>query len=332
MPTDRSNLEPLDPETGAEMYLDHKATDCTEATVQNHRYRMKHFLTWCEEEGVDNLNDLTGRDIQRYRLWIADHDDINKVTRRNMLSSFRVFLEWAGSIEAVPESLYSKLMIPRVRRSEQSNEDILKADEAEARLDHLSQYEYASIDHVILAVLWDTGMRVGALHSLDVSDIDFENEHVQLVHRRKQGTTLKNGRSGERLVALPTTLTEMLQDHIDKIRYPTTDECDREPLLTSRHGRLSRNTIRRRVYKITAPCFVGNDCPDCRQGGSKKCPEAVGPHAIRRGSITHYLTQDIPIEVVSDRMNVSRKVLDTHYDKRSEEVKLEQRRGYVDDI
>jgi len=31
-------------------------------------------------------------------------------------------------------------------------------------------------------------------------------------------------------------------------------------------------------------------------------------------------------------MNVSRKMLDQHYDKRSEEVKLEQRRGYLDHI
>jgi hypothetical protein len=31
-------------------------------------------------------------------------------------------------------------------------------------------------------------------------------------------------------------------------------------------------------------------------------------------------------------MNVSRDVLDKHYDRRSEEVKLEQRRGYLDNI
>lgn len=31
-------------------------------------------------------------------------------------------------------------------------------------------------------------------------------------------------------------------------------------------------------------------------------------------------------------MNVGRDVLDKHYDRRSEEVKLEQRRGYLDNI
>ena len=44
MSTDKDDLEPLDPEMGAELFLEHKATDCTDSTVQNHRYRLKHFL------------------------------------------------------------------------------------------------------------------------------------------------------------------------------------------------------------------------------------------------------------------------------------------------
>jgi hypothetical protein len=44
------------------------------------------------------------------------------------------------------------------------------------------------------------------------------------------------------------------------------------------------------------------------------------------------LTEDIPEKVISDRMNVSREVLEDHYDRRSEEVKVEQRRGYLDGV
>lgn len=58
----------------------------------------------------------------------------------------------------------------------------------------------------------------------------------------------------------------------------------------------------------------------------------MSPHAIRRGSITHYLSEDVPVEVIGDRMNVSRDVLDKHYDKRSEDVGLEQRRGYLENV
>jgi hypothetical protein len=38
------DLEPIDPSTARELYLDHKATHCTEATVQGHHYRTKHIV------------------------------------------------------------------------------------------------------------------------------------------------------------------------------------------------------------------------------------------------------------------------------------------------
>jgi hypothetical protein len=105
-----------------------------------------------------------------------------------------------------------------------------------------------------------------------------------------------------------------------------------EPLFTASSTRRHRTSIRQVIYRVTAPCFQGKQCPDCADDPDLPCPEAVNPHAIRRRSITHFLTEDVPIQIVGDRMNVSRKVLEGHYDKRSEEIKLEQRRGYLDSI
>ena len=58
----------------------------------------------------------------------------------------------------------------------------------------------------------------------------------------------------------------------------------------------------------------------------------MSPHAIRRGSITHHLSKDVPEKVVSDRMNVGLDALEKHYDRRTESEKTEQRRDYLDDI
>ncbi|RLM56905.1 site-specific integrase, partial [Halorubrum sp. Atlit-26R] len=41
---------------------------------------------------------------------------------------------------------------------------------------------------------------------------------------------------------------------------------------------------------------------------------------------------DVPEKVVSDRMNVGQQVLSKHYDQRTEEQKVEQRRGYLNNI
>ena len=147
MTANRDDLEPLDPETGQELFLDHKSTHCSDATVQNHRYRTNHFLRWCDEEGIDNLNDLTGRDIHRYRLWRKEDGDLNKLSLRMQMSTLRVLLKWAGSIEAVPENLYDKVLVPDVSRKQRQRDETLGAEDAEDILQHLTKYEYASKEH-----------------------------------------------------------------------------------------------------------------------------------------------------------------------------------------
>ena len=159
-----------------------------------------------------------------------------------------------------------------------------------------------------------------------------QEEYIDLVHRPDNETTLTNGEGSERPVAITDQLSALLGEHIVNRRIDVDDDHGRNPLFTSENGRLSRNAIRMSVYRITAPCFLDQQCPDCKRGSKKKCPEAVSPHAIRRGSITHFLTSDVPEEIVSDRMNVSRKVLNQHYDNRTEEGKLEQRRGHLNNI
>jgi len=332
MTTDKDDLEPLTPEQGQRLFLDHKATDCTESTVRNHKYRTNSFIEWCEEEEIQNLNELSGRDIQQYRLWRKETSDINNLTLRMNMSTLRVFIKWAGTIEAVPENLYTKVMIPRVSREERQRDEVLNADTAQDILDYLTKYEYGSVEHALLSLLWETGMRIGGANSLDLEDVSFEQGRIRLVHRSDQGTTLKNGQSGERLVAMTSDLSELLEDYINDRRHDVTDDHGREPLFTTRKGRMTRGSFRRIIYRITSPCYRGEPCPDCEEKSNAKCPDAVCPHAIRKGSITHFLSEDVPVEIVSDRMNVSQKVLDLHYDKRSEEVKLEQRRGYLDNI
>jgi hypothetical protein len=104
---------------------------------------------------------------------------------------------------------------------------------------------------------------------------------------------------------------------------------------------MNRSSIRDAVYKVSRPCYYGQECPKGREpeeceattyGHYSKCPSNVSPHAIRRGAITDFLTKDVPERVVSDRMNVGQDVLDKHYDKRSEEVKVEQRREYLNEM
>jgi len=337
-------LEPISPAEAKEMYLNAREHELSQSSLNSYHYRLKHFIRWCEEvEEIGNMNDITGRDLQRYKTWRRDDGDLKPVTLDGQLDALRVFIRWCESIDAAEQNLHQKFkaLMPNLNKSDQQSEDILTTEEAEALLEYQRKFEYASRSHVIIEILWHTGIRLGALHSLDVDDYDPEAERLDFHHRPDSGTRLKNGSEGERMIALDSDVCRVIEDWIEYHRHDVEDDYGREPLITTRNSRLNKTNIRDAVYQVTRPCYYGEDCPkgrdpdDCEATTYPdycRCPVNVSTHAIRRGSITHFLTEDVPEKVVSDRMNVGQDVLDKHYDKRDEEVKVEQRRDYINGI
>jgi len=176
---------------------------------------------------------------------------------------------------------------------------------------------------------------MGAIRGLDRRDFDAEDQYLAFVHRPETGTTLKNKRRGERLVSLSDTVTEAVQAYLrNPNRWDKRDEYGREPLITSREGRLSTNTARRVTYEATLPCTYG-DCPhgkdprSCDWTGrnhASKCPSSRSPHRVRTGSITWQLNCGLPPAVVSERVNASPEVIRDHYDKAANREEMEERR------
>jgi len=340
----REELDPISPIEAKEMYIEARRQELSASTLQSYHYRLKQFIRWCEDiEEIDNMNTLSGRDIQTFKTWRRDDGDLKPVTLETQLDAIRIFIRWCGSIDAVEQDLHEKFeaLMPQLDTTDEQSEAILRAEQAEELLDYQRTFEYASRPHIIMEILWHTGIRLGALHSLDLDDYDEDEERISLHHRPETETPLKNGIEGERMIALNADVCRVIEDWRDHQRHDVEDEYGRKPLLTTQNGRLPRSSIRDAVYKVTRPCYFTDDCPtgrdpdDCeatRYPTYCKCPVNVSPHAIRRGSITHFLTEDVPETVVSDRMNVGQDVLDTHYDKRDEEVKVEQRRDYINGI
>ncbi|ELY51071.1 tyrosine-type recombinase/integrase [Natronorubrum bangense] len=335
-------LEPISPAEAKEMYLNARKHEVSQSTLDGYHYRLKHFIRWCENvEELENMNDLTGRKLQQFKTWRRDDGDLKPITLEGNLDTLRVFIRWCESIDAVSEGLHDKIVMPILKKHDEQADGILNGDDADELLSYLRRFKYASRRHVIVELFWQTGMRLGALRSIDVTDYDPENRSLLLEHRPNSDTPLKNGEEGERLVALTSEVCRVLDDWIDHNRHGVTDEYGREPLLTTENGRIQGSSIRDEVYFVTRPCFYGGECPvgrdpdECEAtnyGHYSKCPSNVSPHDIRRGSITHHLSNDIPEKVVSDRMNVGMDVLDIHYDKRSEQVKMEQRRAYLENV
>jgi len=332
-------LEPLDPRTAKQMYLDERRQEVAGATLQAHHYRLKQFVQWCESNGIENLNNFSGRDIHDYRIKRRDEDGLATATMKGNLATLRMFLRFAASVDAVKAGLDEKIILPTTTQ-EDAREEMLNPERAQRILAHLEKYEYATLEHALLEVLWHTGLRIGAARGLDISDYHSDTQYLKLVHRPEQGTTLKNGKQSERLVALNERVCQVLDDWLE-INHPSlVDDHNRDPLFATKRGRLSRNRGRGIAYQYTRPCIYGQTCPHDREPDScdavatsqaHSCPSSLSPHPIRRGSITHHLRANTPKEIVGSRMDLGLDVLDRHYDQRTPEEKLEQRRQYLPD-
>jgi len=336
-PMHRTTIDPVDISEAIELYLTHRQQELSQNTLRSHRYRLSHLRRWANENGLTTTDDLTGKKLMQYRTWRQQDGDLNTVTLHTQMTTVRVWVKFLESIDAVANNLHESVDVPRmdgtVRR-----ETVLPVEQAEAIDDYLSNYQYASTDHILWTILYGVGVRLGGAHSVDVDDIDFSEGRVWFRHRPDEGTTLKNGTEGERPVTLSERLIQVLDDYVSEVRSDVTDDHGRRPLLTTASGRPSKSTLRRWIYRWTQPCQIGLDCPHdtteaaCDVAGytdsPSGCPSVVSPHAIRRRVIIDYRKDEIPDKYISDRCNVSQQIMDNVYDVRDPETKQEDRANY----
>lgn len=343
------DLAPRDPRNALELYIKTAQQAKSQATIYSHNSRLSHFVRWCEQE-VDeeprftNMNNLRGRDLHDYRLWRRVDGDLNTVSEKTQMDTLRVFIRFCETIDAVIPNLSEQVVSPSLNNGENTSDDTLDADVAARILDWLETYRYATPPHVSLVLMWRALLRRGSVRALDVEDYQRDENgepYLQIRHRPETDTPLKNKGDGERSVALRDDTAALLDDllsHAD--RHDVQDDYGRQPLITSEYGRPHQMTYSKWIWSVTRPCLVTNECPegreinDCSAAAERmkasSCPVSLGPHAVRRGAITHWLTNDVPDTVVSDRANVSPAVIDEHYDQRDEFTKMQQRRRYLD--
>lgn len=338
-----SETDAVTPRRLVEMYLAHRASELADSTLDAHERRLLRFVRWCETNDIDDVAAIDGRTVHEWQTWRQENpaktDSVSPETVRSEVLTIRVLLRFAASIDAADSDVHEHIVVPR--ESKRSRSVMIDADHMHRILDHIRKYRYASDQHVIMRLLWYTGVRAGTLRAFDVEDFDADDASLRVRHRPDSETPLKNGVEGERRIAVDNTTVSVLEDYVVERRKDVTDDHGREPLVSTQYGRRSRQSYRSITYYWTVPCRVTDECPHDRDpdacswtgwDAASKCPSSESTHAVRRGAITHHLRSDVPKAVVSDRMNVSSSVLDRHYNEMTESEKMEQRREYLDGV
>lgn len=324
----------LSPAEAVEMFLDAKQGRAADNTIQTYHYRLKQFVQWCEQEDIGNVSELNGWTIEQFE--IARRTDLAPVSLKGQMASVKQFVIYLARIEAVDEGLPDKVEIPTVDRSEESSDEKLAVEDAEALIEFFRDgvANYGTVKHVVLEILWHVGCRQSGLRALDIGDFDAERQSLSFRHRPDKGTPLKNGLNSERMVAIPEAVADVVQFYVKRERKDKHDAHGRKPLITTNQGRPVEGTIRGWTYMATQPC-LHMPCPHNKDRGTcdwtirdtaSNCPSSRSPHPIRTGSITWHLHRGVPPRVVSERADVSQRVLEQHYDKATQLEKMEERR------
>lgn len=332
----------MEPQQAVDEYIEsRKYSDTAKATIQNYTYRLKRFVEFCDRVGIEDIGDVTGRTAEKYKQARLKNSEVNAYTVEQQLRTFRLFVRWCEASDLITNGVSDKLVIPQVDGENKVRNEAIDAERAEELVEYLQKHEYAEREHVVFHLMWHTGMRLGSVRALDLQDLDLnQNSCVARVrHRPERGTPLKLKSAGERNVTLADeSLVKAIKDYIKVNRPPVEDEFGREPLIASDQGRLHKTGLRATIYKVVRPCYYSGDCPHDRDISSceatsynhySKCPSSTYPHAVRSGSVTAHLSDDVPKEILSERVNMSQDIMDKHYDERSKEDKRRDREKYL---
>lgn len=216
-----------------------------------------------DDLAVDQIDRLTIRE------WMAGlHEGHKKTSVARKLASLRTFFQFAvreGRLESNPAKLVATPRIERKLPNHLSVEDAVRFIETPDINTDLGRR-----DRAILEFLYATGIRVGELVSINLSDIDIRERMVRVTGKRKK----------QRIVPFGEPALEALMLYIEKTRSVFLAECplaEREPeavFLHRRGGRLTTRSVGRMIDKYIRLCADIHN---------------ISPHSLRHTFATHLL-------------------------------------------
>lgn len=222
----------LTPDDAVERYLKERKADLADSTLYNYKSNLGIFTDWCHQQGhIEYINDLDEFDVSDYKLHKRDDADVADTTLYNAMMSLRTFIKWCES-KGLIDDLAESIMLPD--RGRAARTETIAPGRMSDLLNYLEKYEYGTYQHVLIALMWDAGLRIGAVRSLDVSDYHPEEAYIELYHRpgsgegeslnKNRGTPLKNNEGSEREVNLHEWVVEIIDDYLTDQRRDFTEK------------------------------------------------------------------------------------------------------------
>ena len=235
-----------------------KIEGCSDRTIQYYRATVEKML-------ISVTTPIRKVTTEMMREYLSDYQQVNncsKVTVDNIRRNISSFFSWLEEENYILKSPMRR--IHKIKTNQQVKEVISDEDIEKIRDNCSCRRDLAMID-----LLYSTGIRVGELVSLNVSDIDFDARECIVF-----------GKGGkERRVYFDAKAKLHIQDYINS-------RADDNPALfvslDAPHNRLKISGVEIRI----------------RQLGRKLELQRIFPHKFRRSAATRAIDKGMPIEQV----------------------------------
>lgn len=158
------------PVSVVEYFLTVHVDEWSEWTYKDYSYDLTRFLEYCEYANLDDLSELSSRDLEGFKQWRKRDDNVGLAALHGQLANIRVFIRWCGKIEIVDTGLADEMEMPDLDPSDIVSYTRLDPETADRIRDYHEQFEYVSREFAEFALMWAVLVRLGGGRSLDLDN------------------------------------------------------------------------------------------------------------------------------------------------------------------
>ncbi|MFB6086592.1 MAG: tyrosine-type recombinase/integrase [Halodesulfurarchaeum sp.] len=268
-----------------EFLLDAEVQGLTEKTRVTYRSDLKYFIGWLDGDLLDvDRHDLKGflahlKNDRKARDGTTGLAPSTLNTYFSALNSCFKYLEWEGYIEENPVPAFRDRYMDNRRPTANSKRQLISIEEMSSLVHSILDPR----DRALVLTLAKTGIRRGELVTIDVDDIDWNEQSIKLKDKPKRSN---------RLVFFDGECAQALRRWMDA--RSNDNDIETDALFTNQHGtRLQRNSIYRAVTKHAEK--VGLHDPD-----ADDLQKRFTPHCFRHWFTTHLRKSGMKREFIKE--------------------------------
>jgi len=237
---------------------------------------LNSLLEHINKLGVREFKDL---ELKHIRSWLAylQTNGASRATLARRIVSIRAFTYWAASQKWIDSDIGASLEVPKPQRK---LPDVLNQDEAQTvvaamqtRVNEEPTPENLR-DLAIIEVLYASGIRVSELCGLNLRDLDFERNTLQVLGKGNK----------ERVVPIGIPAVRALKSYLESARESFRNELSADAVFLGTRGKRIDQRIARAVVNDAMKAIGSN----------------MSPHGLRHTAATHLLEGGADLRTVQE--------------------------------